>query len=224
MRWTLLDGSPRARSNTGILLRRLARGLEKAGQETEILRLAHPAVAARAPERFAASERFVLGFPLYTDAMPGQVMDFIERLAPFAGRPTNPPIAFLVQSGFPEAGHSRAIVRYLELLAKRLGSPYLGTIVRGGVEGIQRKPEHKSERLLSRIENLGHGLGSRGQLETAALQELAGPERFEGLGALILRLMLPFANLGWNRMLRQNGAYARRFDRPYAEGTPAAPR
>ncbi len=216
MRWTLLDGSPRGRrSNTSVMLGRLVRGLESAGEEAEILHLAQPAVAAAAPERFAGSERFVLGFPLYTDAMPGQVMDFIERLAPYAGRPANPPVAFLVQSGFPEAGQSRAVVRYLELLAKRLGSLYLGTIVRGGVEGIQRAPEKKTRRLLAGIENLGHDLGFHGQLEAAALRELAGPERFAGLSALIVRLILPLANLEWNRRLRENGAYARRFDRPY---------
>ncbi|HEY3356793.1 MAG TPA: NAD(P)H-dependent oxidoreductase [Polyangia bacterium] len=219
MRWTLLDGSPRGRrSNTGILLARLARGLEAAGHTTELLVLAHPRDAAAAPARFAAAERVVLGFPLYTDAMPGQVMAFIERLAPYAGRPGNPPIAFLVQSGFPEPGQSRAVERYLELLARRLGAPCLGTIVKGGVEGLQAMPRWMTRGLLTRVEALGRDLGRRGQLDPAALRALAGPDWLTGWRRLVLRVALALVSARyWDGMLRANGAWERRLERPHAE-------
>jgi NAD(P)H-dependent FMN reductase len=72
---------------------------------------------------FAQAECALLGFPLYTDAMPGVVKHFLEALEPLVGRPGNPPVGFLVQSGFPEGLHSRFVERYLEKLAARLGSP-----------------------------------------------------------------------------------------------------
>ena len=49
-------------------------------------------------DAFEKAECVLLGFPLYTDAMPGIVKAFIDRLEPFIGRKHNPPIGFLVQS------------------------------------------------------------------------------------------------------------------------------
>ena len=88
-------------------------------------------------QAFAGAECVLLGFPLYTDAMPGMVKHFIEALEPLAGRKDNPSLGFLVQSGFPEGLHSRYVERYLEKLAERLGCPYLGTIVKGNGEGVR---------------------------------------------------------------------------------------
>jgi len=79
-------------------------------------------------QAFAEAECAWLGFPLYTDAMPGIVKHFIDALEPLAGRKNNPPLGFLVQSGFPEGLHSRYVERYLEKLAARLGSPTWGRL------------------------------------------------------------------------------------------------
>ena len=124
MRLLLLDGSPRgARSNTMKMLARVAEGWAQAGGAApEVLHLAHPADFERAVAAFAEAETVLLGMPLYTDAMPALVMAWIEALAPRVGQ-ANPRLGFLVQSGFPEALHSRPLERYLEKLARRLGSP-----------------------------------------------------------------------------------------------------
>ena len=219
MRWTLVDGSPRGkRSNTAFLLEALARGLEAAGHATELLHLALPAEADAAPERFAAAERVVLGLPLYTDAMPGRVMEFIERLEPLQKRASNPPVAFLIQSGFPEPGQSRAVERYLKLLAARLGARYLGTIVKGGGMSA-RNPA--AARWVREIEELGQNLGQVDHLDPGRLRLFAGPDWFEGWRGLILRLVLRFrANPKFDRLLAKNGAFERRYDRPYAVGAP----
>ena len=74
--------------------------------------------------------------------------EFIEELESFVKRKNNPPIAFLVQSGFPEALHSRYVEQYLVALAERLHSPYLGTLVRGGCEGVRLRPEKMNKKLL----------------------------------------------------------------------------
>jgi len=61
-----------------------------------------------------------------------------HRGARTASRPEdNPSLGFLVQSGFPEGLHSRYVERYLESWQKRLGCPYLGTIVKGQREGVR---------------------------------------------------------------------------------------
>ncbi len=215
MRYALFDGSPRQRSNTGILLAAVARGLEAAGHTVEIVRLAQPREKARALELFEVAESVILGFPLYTDAMPGQVKDFIEALEPRLGKP-NPRLAFLVQSGSPEAGQSRAVAGYLELLALRLGSPYLGTIVKGSVEGIQRQPPARTRELLARFEALGCTLGETGQLDPRQLRDLAGPDWPGPFWRLCTRVALwTSGKRSLDARLKENGTYERRFDRPY---------
>jgi NAD(P)H-dependent FMN reductase len=215
VRYTLLDGSPRQRSNTGILLAAVARGLEATGHTVEIAHLARPFDRARAPELFAAAERVILGFPLYTDAMPGLVKELVEALEPRQGRP-NPPLAFLVQSGTPEAGQSRAVVRYLELLATRLGAPYLGCIVKGQMEGIQERPPATTQGLLARFEAMGRTLGRTGRLDSRELRALAGLDWPGPLWRLGARLILASAGKRfWDTRLKKNGTYERRFDQPY---------
>jgi multimeric flavodoxin WrbA len=118
-RLTLFNGSPRgARGNTPIFLREFAAGF---GGETETHHLIQLKQTGQHVQAFAAAECVLIGLPLYTDAMPGSVKQFFEALEPLAGRKGNPPVGFLVQSGFPEGLHSRYVERYLEKLAARLG-------------------------------------------------------------------------------------------------------
>jgi len=53
--------------------------------------------------------------------MPGIVKVFIESLEPLCSREGNPDVGFIVQSGFPEAIHSRYVEKYLEKPSLRLG-------------------------------------------------------------------------------------------------------
>lgn len=219
MRWAIINGSPRGtRGNTPILLEQLMRGLQAAGCSTELEHLALPHSRTRAKELFGRCERVLVAFPLYTDSMPGQVMAFFESLEDLCGRVNNPGLAFLVQSGFPEAGQSRAIEHWLGLFAKRVGSPYLGTIVKGGVEGIQAMPSAMTRSMFKKVESIGHHLGANDRLDPKALRDLAGPDWTPRWRLLFSK---PWIRLNaaayWNGQLKSNGAFARRFDRPYAD-------
>ena len=120
------------------MLEQVVKGFTANGQRTaETFHLVRQNALDSYRDAFASAEAVLLGFPLYTDAMPAIVKAFIEALSPLRGREDNPPVGFLVQSGFPEAVHSRHLERYLAKLAGRLGSSYLGTIVKGGGEGTR---------------------------------------------------------------------------------------
>lgn len=215
---TLFNGSPRGRrGNTPILLGQLAQGFEAAGGDSETYHLNRRQEAERMVRAFAEAECVWLGFPLYTDAMPGLVKTFIEELAPLRGRQGNPPIGFLVQSGFPESAHSRYVERYLETLAARLGSPYLGTIVKGGGEGVRLLPEPSNRRLFEQLRGLGNGLALTGRLDAATLRAIASPERYSMLLAPLFHLFVrtPWATWYWDMQLKRNGAFDRRDDRPF---------
>lgn len=225
MRLLVLNGSPRApRGNTDVLLDALLAGFGAGGGEVAArLRLASPGDADAAVRAFPGAGAVLLAFPLYADAPPAPVVAFVQRLAPYVGRTGNPALLFLVQNGFPETVHMRPVERWLEKLARRLGAPYLGTILKPGAEGIRDQPPCMTGPTLRRLESLGRGLGCSGRLDAATLAELARPERFGAgaLGPLRLALAGRMSRWWWDQALKRNGALALRDERPYA---PAADR
>ncbi len=219
-RLTLFNGSPRgARGNTPIFLREFAKGF---GGETELHHLIQVKQTGRFVQAFAEAECAWIGFPLYTDAMPGVVKNFIEALEPLTGRKDNPPVGFVVQSGFPEGLHSRYVERYLEKLAARLGGPYLGTIVKGNGEGTRLMPPEMTRGLFENLQALGSGLARQGRLDPEILARIAVPERFPAYLWPVFQvfLRLSVAHSYFDNMLKKNGAYERRFARPFLAENP----
>lgn len=219
----LLNGSPRGeRSNSMKMLSRVVEGWQQAGGAApEILHLARPSQFERAVLAFATADTVLLGMPLYTDAMPALVKTYIEALAPRVAAAqsgqSNPTLAFLVQSGFPEALHSRFLERYLEKLARRFGSRYAGTIVRGGGEALQSMPYEANKKLWARLRTLGSQLARDGRFGAAELKAVAGIERFSTPAIALLSVVgkLPIAQFMWNATLKKNGVWSQRFAAPY---------
>ena len=218
---TVFNGSPRgAKGNTPIMLEQLVKGFTAAGgRASEPFHLVHQNELDHYRETFAAAEAVLIGFPLYTDAMPGIVKSFIEALEPLRGRSGNPALGFLMQSGFPEATHMRHVERYLAKLAVRLGSPYLGSIIKGGGEGIRMMPEKANRKLFEQLFALGQGLRETGQFDAAVLQKLAKPERYPAylVPAFKVLLKLPVVNMYFDQQLKANGVYEQRFAQPFVE-------
>jgi len=215
-RLTLFNGSPRGRrGNTPIFLSEFAKGF---GGQTEMHHLIQIKQTEQFVQAFSEAECAWLGFPLYTDAMPGAVKHFIEALEPLVGRKNNPPLGFIVQSGFPEGLHSRYIERYLEKLAARLGSPYLGTILKGNGEGVRLMPPKATHSLFENLQSLGAGFAKEGELDPAVLARIAQPERFPLYLWPVFQvfLRLPVAHSYFDGMLKKNDAFERRFARPFA--------
>ncbi len=221
MKLTVFNGSPRGRgSNTRILLENFLKGFsETEGNKHEVYYLNRVKEEDQFKQAFSDAEYVLLAFPLYTDSMPGVVKCFIESLELFVGRKGNPVLGFIVQSGFPEAVHSRMVERYNEKLASRLGCPYLGTIVKGGAEGIRVQPPRMTAKLFTRFYELGRVFGRDGSFDKSLLEQLAKPERLSRGVLLLLQLLKPtgLLNFYWNKQLKKNGAYSRRFAAPYLE-------
>lgn len=215
----LLNGSPRGvRSNTTRMLTRVAEGWgEAGGDEPVILHLTKPDEFRRALAEFESAGTVLLGMPLYVDSMPTLVAEYIEALEPLAAREGNPRMGFLLQSGFPEAVHSRGLERYLKKLAGRLGSPYAGTIVRGGGEALQVMPDDALSGLFGKLRELGIELAQQGSFAQATLDRVARFERCSPLSAAAKSLLfkVPVTQFYWNGQLKRNGAWDRRFDAPY---------
>lgn len=215
-RLTMFNGSPRGRKgNTPIFLREIAAGF---GGPTETYALARLHETEQMVQAFAEVECVILGFPLYTDSMPGIVKHFIEALEPFVGRAHNPSLGFVVQSGFPEGLHSRYVERYLEKLAGRFGSPYLGTVVRGNGEATRVLPDNANKGLFADLQALGAGLAAKGYFDPAVLAKIAHPERYSAILGPVFQLFLrlPIGHFYFDDMLKKNGMYEHRFDQPFS--------
>ncbi len=216
---TVLNGSPRGKKgNSPILLDQFAQGFSSVpDRSVETFHLFKTKDIPQFVEAYKNAECVIIGFPLYTDAMPGIVKEFIDALEPLVGRKNNPPIVFLVQSGFSESHHSRYVQRYLESLAARLGSPYLGTLVRGGCEGVRMMPEQMNRKTFAALQTLGAQLAQNGGFTQEAMEAFSGYERIPGFLIPIYRLVtaLPLMNWYWNSQMKRNGVYPRRFAQPY---------
>jgi multimeric flavodoxin WrbA len=214
---TLFNGSPRGRrGNTPIFLREIASGFGGPSEIHHLVRLKETQAMLQA---FAQAECALIGFPLYTDSMPGIVKHFIEALEPLVGRAHNPPLGFVVQSGFPEGLHSRYVERYLEKLAERLGSPYLGTVVKGNGEGVRSMPPAATQSLFAQLQAVGASLSASGRFDPVVLKAIAKPEKYPASLGPVFQIFLrqPAAHAYFDDMLKKNGAYERRFARPFLE-------
>lgn len=215
MKLTIINGSPRtvATSNTNLLLQRFGEGFQAApGNRVETVHLRSPGGIEKAVAAFGEAEAVLIGFPLYTDAMPGIVKELIEALSSYRGQSGNPALMFLVQSGFPEGSHTRHLVPYLEKLARRLGCDYRGTIRKGGVEGIRIQPPLMTRTLFEQMRTLGAGVARTGKLDEAILRKLAGKERLSRVRLIVASKVSEL--LFWNPQLKKNGAFERRFAKP----------
>jgi FMN-dependent NADH-azoreductase len=216
----LLNASPRGtRSNSMRMLTHLAEGWESAGGDAPtVLHLARRADFERAVDEFATAGTVMLGMPLYTDSMPGLVMEFFEALEPRIGADDNPTLGFLVQSGFAEALHSRGLERYLGKLAVRMGAPYAGTIVRGGGESLQVMPDEALTKLFAQLYQAGVELAGEGRFDPQTLAAIARTERFSAAVAAVFSVAfkVPITQFYWSGQLKKNGAWDERFNAPYA--------
>jgi len=170
---------------------------------------------------FRDAEVLLLAFPLYTDFMPAMVKEFIENLAEEkAAQNKGKKILFLVQSGFPEALHSYAVRDFLIKFSERMGCEYLGTIIRGRVEGIQTEPLWYSRGFLNKLKKLGSLLAENDKLDEKLLKELAKPEKLSRTWFFTLKLLtkLNLIDFYWNKMLKENKAMHKKNDRPYWPG------
>jgi multimeric flavodoxin WrbA len=218
---TVFNGSPRGKKgNTPILLDKFAEGFSGNSNRTcEMYDLIHLSQQDQFVKAFQNASAVLLAFPLYTDSMPGSVKTFIESLEHFKGRINNPAIGFMVQSGFMESAHSRFVERYLEKLASRLGCPYLGTIVKGGVEGIQIQPENLTRGLFDQIRAIGRDFAENGQFNVELLRQLSKPERFPRAAGPLMKLLSKTRLLDfyWDMQLKNNQVFESRFARPYSQ-------
>jgi hypothetical protein len=187
--------------------------LEANGNSCEIEHLTKNRRSLKAlAEKFVATENVIIGFPLYIDAMPGSVKEFFETLAPYMDKAKNHALGFVIQCGFPETSHNRHVEKYCEKFSRRMGCRYLGSILKGGCEGLDVQPSFLTDKYYKYFYLLGVEFGKTGKLDRIMLEKLARPEH---LKAKNMAQVIPFINQAlWDAQMEKNGVLDRSFNKP----------
>ncbi len=221
MKRLLVNGSPRGReSNSRLLLSWIAEGMASAGVagEIETIDLARANDLQAQREAFLAADEVVTVMPLYTDSMPALVKRFIDSFADAPrARLSGKRVAFVVQSGFPESKQGGTLAAYLARLSARCGWTHLGTVVKGGIEGIRIMPPLMTNKTRDLFRSVGASVVRDGRVDPAVIRAAARPYTLSPLARFFFRLLAPtgLTNMYWHMNMKKHGAYERRFDAPY---------
>jgi hypothetical protein len=188
------------------------------GPTPSVVDLAPDPARAANLQAFLDADEVVFAFPLYTDSMPGLVKAFLEMVAAAdRTRLQGKRVAFVIQSGFPEGIHTEALGAYLARFSQRVGFVHLGTLRKGGVEGIRLLPAKQVAKIQARFVQAGQELAARGTFSPELIRTMAEPRTLGWKWRTIIRLLgaVGLVNYYWNHMLKKHGAYERRFDNPF---------
>lgn len=218
MKLVVFNGSPRRKaSNSKILMDRFLSGFSSATDDAyEVHYLMDVRKNQEHLQAFDHADYILIIFPLYTDSMPGIVKYFFETLATRTFD-KGKKLGFIVQSGFPEAKHSVYVARYLERFALIIHCRYLGTVIIGGVEGIQVKPAFMTKKLYSRFRRLGCIFAANNTFDPKIMAKLRKPNQFHPVSRWMFSVAQSFGlpDYYWNMKLKEHQAYSKRFDQPY---------
>jgi len=224
MKLAILNGSPRGKnSNTRLLTDQFLAGIEKSCSTIEhaTFYLVNRHQTQDAIDYCLRSDVILIAFPLYTDAMPGIIKLFFEKLPSLSGKK----IGYMVQSGFPEGIHCFYLEEYLGVFTRKLGATYLGTVTRGNVEGLKDRSSWMTKGLYAKYFKLGYYFGRKGEFDQKILRNLKKPFVLSTVTRAVFSLVLKtgISDYGWNRLLKSNNAYAIRHARPYERKINPAP-
>ncbi|SCY21315.1 NAD(P)H-dependent oxidoreductase [Alkaliphilus peptidifermentans] len=206
----IYNGSPRKSGSNSALI--LKKAVEALSNRVEVRDLKEGDKWEEWIETFKSEKHVMFFMPLYVHAMPSHVMGFIEKLQASEGS-----ISFFIQSGFPESSQSHFLEAYFEQLALRLGRTYVGTAIKGQVEGLQVRPTNAQEKIIEPMVGAIVNLVCNGNFSPSDIRQLGRPIRLgKGLSILFkLLTRIGLINLFWDQQLKANNAYEKRFDRPY---------
>jgi hypothetical protein len=206
----IYNGSPRRRGSNSTLI--LEKVVEALGDKVEIRDLKEGDKWQIWAEAFQSDKNVMFFLPLYVHAMPSHVKGFIEKLQASTGS-----LSFFVQSGFPESSQTHYLEAYFEQLALRLGRVYLGTAIKGGVEGLRMRPVQAQDKMIQPMVETIRNLVSEGRFNPTQIRQLGMPVRFGKVIEILFKVLgKKSINSYWDQQLNANDAHEKRFDRPYS--------
>ena len=218
MHLVIISGAarPRERSNTAKIIASFQKGFEESGHTTEVWYLSDRRQWANAAKAFADHDNILIALPLYVENIPGILLEFLEGLSPKAVPGTK--LAFLLQSGFPEASQSRCCEKFLETLPAKLGCTYAGTLLKGDLFGLGLTDEKNREKLLAPFTEMGRYYAKTGYFDKQTVDAFAAPEYMPPNQIRIYNLVFKhISRFYMGRVAKKLGCQTRLDAKPYGD-------
>ena len=211
----IINGSPRIKkfSNTDKILEKFNEGLSENGNTYELYEVSDRKQWDTIREAFGRCDDILIAIPLFVESIPGLLLEFLETVTP---RNNDARIAYILQGGFAEGSQLRCGERYLEILSRRLGCIYKGTLVKGNNFGIRLVDDKDRDKITVPYKAMGSIYGRDGSFDAEDCRKFTGPEYFP----LPVRLMVgfifrTFARKGFTKMAASWGCTEPLDARPY---------
>ncbi|MBF0206233.1 MAG: NAD(P)H-dependent oxidoreductase [Oligoflexia bacterium] len=220
MKLLIINGSPKLGiNNTSILLDKFILGFKENPDNTfQICRMNTKETYQKAVNEFVDADNILIAFPLYTYSMPAGIKLFFESLEHYQKKCHGKKVAFLVQYGFVEATHARPLEKYLAFICKILECEYMGTIIKGGCDGLSRN-QIGAKKILRGMYEIGKSFGACGKFDYDQLNHYSAPEVTKKMNRLLVKIMFWAINkFYWERAFKKNGISVKEsFAKPYGE-------
>lgn len=213
MKTIIINGSPKGeRGNSEIFIHEFVRNM-KFPCEVKYLNKENPRELARYVEAF---NNIIIVLPLYVHSVPGITMKFIECLKPEKNKDNNS-IGFILQCGFSESSQCKYAEAYFKCLAKDLNRNYLGTVIKGGAAGTYVMPRVMNRTLFKLLNELGEKYEKNSSFDKDIMEKLKKPYELKGVTLKKIKFLtkIGIGDSWWNSMLKKNGAYDKRLDKPF---------
>lgn len=217
MKIALFNGSPRGKaSNSNVLLDFIIEGIGETHEKHVVKNLRERPSHL---ETVQSSDTIVIVLPLYTDAMPGVVMDFLEAIGTIKDGLKNKRFLFVVHSGFPEGRQSFPLRDYLVHYSEKLGVHLIDVIIMGGSEGVRLMPPAMLKKKRACFNGIGRSIKAHDAIDPNVKAQLLKPVELSAGARKRYKLMqlAGLSNIYWDRQLKENNVYDQRFDKPYVD-------
>ncbi len=218
MKLLIINGSPRGKnSNSTLLSEKFVDGFMSINNHSvDIANIAIKSTRDNIHSQIKECDSIILIFPLYTDCMPGIVMEFFENVHVSAVL-KNKPLGFIVHSGFPESKQSTFVEKYLDKLSLRLECKYIGTVIKAGSEGLKIMAPFMTKKIFNQFYMLGKVFAESEAFDSRINLGLRKPYQISAFKLSIIKLLSKtgLTNFYWNMNLKKNNAMHLRDAQPY---------
>ncbi|WP_291566634.1 MULTISPECIES: NAD(P)H dehydrogenase [unclassified Clostridium] len=213
MNTIIINGSPKGKNgNSEIFIKQFIKEM-KFPYEVKYICSENPKSLAKYVESF---ENIILVLPLYIHSMPGITMRFINYLEP-AKHSEKKSIGFILQCGFMETAQCKYAEAYFRSLSIELNRTYLGTVTKGESAGTYVKPDFLNKKLFNMLSDLGRIYEETNRFDSEIVEKMKIPYELTGFKLKSLQFItnIGLGDIWWNKMLKQNNVFDKRFDRPF---------
>lgn len=207
---------PDKSSTTWLLANAFANGYKDAKKESvQVLSLNKKVNWNILIDTFYKTNNILFAFPIYVECVPGLLMEFLEMIEANKSC-NNKKIGFIIHGGFDEAHQLRTTELYCEILAAELNAEYIGTLLKGGLFGLNDfRTKSLREKTVKDFYDMGMIYAKQNCFQKETITKFAAPEKYSKIMAFLINLLQPLNVIAWNVVGKKMRIGGKIYDKPY---------